>query len=57
MEGEYQSDETFRVLEIGHPPSEQREASRFVCQSHTSHCLYNIMLIDFIPFLITTMID
>eukprot|EP00918_Siedleckia_nematoides_P029578 GHVU01063759.1.p1 GENE.GHVU01063759.1~~GHVU01063759.1.p1 ORF type:complete len:578 (-),score=39.09 GHVU01063759.1:62-1795(-) len=28
MEGEYQSDETFRVLEIGHPPSEQREASR-----------------------------
>ncbi|KAG0149090.1 hypothetical protein CROQUDRAFT_40505 [Cronartium quercuum f. sp. fusiforme G11] len=28
MEGEYQSDETFKVLEIGHPPSEQRDVSR-----------------------------
>ncbi|WAQ90713.1 hypothetical protein PtA15_13A112 [Puccinia triticina] len=27
-EGEYQSNETFKVLEIGHPPSEQRAATR-----------------------------
>ncbi|EFP94424.2 uncharacterized protein PGTG_20380 [Puccinia graminis f. sp. tritici CRL 75-36-700-3] len=27
-EGEYQSNETFKVLEIGHPPSEQRGATR-----------------------------
>jgi len=28
VEGEYQSNETFKVLEIGHPPSEQRSATR-----------------------------
>ncbi|KAH9811573.1 DNA polymerase alpha/epsilon subunit B-domain-containing protein [Melampsora americana] len=32
-EGEYQSDESFRVLEIGHPPSEQRE----VCRKQFAH--------------------
>lgn len=27
-EGEYKSNETFQVMEIGHPPSEQRETTR-----------------------------
>lgn len=32
LDGQYTKDSIFRVMEIGHPPSETREATRYVSQ-------------------------